>query len=150
MNFTFAAFLALFAIVLRTLYVPRASVVANVAHLIIRFAQALGPPMHRIKESDVKGIETQRLMYRLTTLLEPTYTMNSTLISIKSSAGHDIPVRVYNPPACEISLCPLLVFYHGGGFVIGDTKMYEHITTFVANGAGVIVAAVEYRLGLVP
>jgi acetyl esterase/lipase len=40
-----------------------------------------------------------------------------------------------------------VLFFHGGGFVIGDVPSYEHITTVIADTADVVVAAIEYRLG---
>jgi acetyl esterase len=38
------------------------------------------------------------------------------------------------------------VYYHGGGFVLGDTKMYEHITTSVAANTHATVVFIDYRL----
>ena len=40
---------------------------------------------------------------------------------------------------------PLLVFFHGGGFVIGDLETHDNSCRFLARQAGVRVVAVEYR-----
>ena len=63
------------------------------------------------------------------------------------SAGK-IPVRVYVPNSATIlgALSPVLVYYHGGGFVAGDLNAYDALVRAVANRGGCIVVAVAYRL----
>ena len=58
--------------------------------------------------------------------------------------GGDIPVRVYRPAADG----PLgvLVWYHGGGFVIGDLDTADATARDLAAGAGCVVVSVDYRL----
>jgi acetyl esterase len=58
--------------------------------------------------------------------------------------GGTIGVRVYAPAAP--GPLPALVFYHGGGWVIGDLYTHDGICRAVANAAGCIVASVDYRL----
>lgn len=41
---------------------------------------------------------------------------------------------------------PLLVFIHGGGWVLGLVENYDALCTYLAQTAGVIVASIEYRL----
>ena len=58
--------------------------------------------------------------------------------------GGEITVRVYSPtPATPL---PALVFYHGGGWVIGDLYTHDGICRTLANAAGCVVASVDYRL----
>src|SRR5437867_4796954 len=40
---------------------------------------------------------------------------------------------------------PVIVFLHGGGWVLGDAETYDVFVRQIANGAGVAVAFVEYR-----
>jgi acetyl esterase len=56
----------------------------------------------------------------------------------------DIPVRLY-VPAGDGPL-PVLVWYHGGGWVIGDLDTADAPCRALANRAGVLVASVDYRL----
>jgi acetyl esterase len=58
--------------------------------------------------------------------------------------GVKIPVRIYTPEGG--SALPILIYYHGGGFVIGDCETYDIACRGLANGAGCIVVSVEYRL----
>ncbi|MDQ1375382.1 MAG: acetyl esterase, partial [Actinomycetota bacterium] len=41
---------------------------------------------------------------------------------------------------------PVLVFFHGGGFVIGDLDTHDQVCRQLANGSHAIVVAVDYRL----
>jgi acetyl esterase len=57
----------------------------------------------------------------------------------------DIPVRIYTPSAIDVP-SPCLVYFHGGGWVIGTLDGYDAICTIVANRAGCKVVSVDYRL----
>lgn len=63
--------------------------------------------------------------------------------SIPGPAG-DIPLRVYSP-AGEGPF-GVWVFYHGGGWVIGDLDTHDRECRAICNGAGCIVVSVDYRL----
>jgi acetyl esterase len=62
---------------------------------------------------------------------------------IPGDAG-EIPVRVYTPHA-EQPL-PLLVYFHGGGWVLGGLETHDASCRELANGAGCVVVSVDYRL----
>jgi acetyl esterase len=62
---------------------------------------------------------------------------------IPGPAG-DLPVRVYRP-SNQPGL-PLLVWFHGGGWVIGDLEGSDLSLRKVANRAGSIIVSVDYRL----
>jgi acetyl esterase/lipase len=57
----------------------------------------------------------------------------------------DIPVRIYWPHA-SVEPLPVVVFYHGGGFALGDLDTHEPIARAHAVGAAAIVVSVDYRL----
>jgi len=58
----------------------------------------------------------------------------------------DIPVRIYWPPVTEHDNLPVVVFYHGGGWAIGDLETHDHVARAHAVGAEAIVVSVDYRL----
>ena len=41
---------------------------------------------------------------------------------------------------------PVLVWLHGGGWVLGNTRSYDPICTAIAHAAGVLVLSIDYRL----
>ncbi len=65
--------------------------------------------------------------------------------SIPGPAGK-IPVRIYSPLGAEDGPLPVLVFYQGGGMVIGDLDTHDQICRMLANRAGCKVVSVAYRL----
>jgi len=58
----------------------------------------------------------------------------------------DIPVRVYTPRDAGGEKLPVLVVYHGGGWVIGDLETHDNQCRYLSNEADMIVVAVDYRL----
>jgi acetyl esterase len=58
--------------------------------------------------------------------------------------GGDIPVRVYTP--LGEGPHPVLVFFHGGGFVVLDLDSHDYICMRLAAGATCVVVSVDYRL----
>jgi acetyl esterase len=58
-----------------------------------------------------------------------------------------IPLRLYRPlgTAAETVL-PVLVYYHGGGWVIGDLDTHDTLCRELTNQAGCAVVAVDYRM----
>jgi acetyl esterase len=58
--------------------------------------------------------------------------------------GGDIPVRVYTPSGQPPF--PVVVYFHGGGWVIGSLDSHDGTCRELANGAGSIVVSVDYRL----
>lgn len=60
--------------------------------------------------------------------------------------GPDVPVRLYRPDAVADDERPTIVFYHGGGFVIGDLDTHDVVCRHVTNETGSVVISVDYRL----
>jgi acetyl esterase len=56
----------------------------------------------------------------------------------------DIPVRIYRNAGSEAQ--PVLVWYHGGGWVIGDLESADPTARKLANRSGAVVVSVDYRL----
>jgi acetyl esterase len=57
--------------------------------------------------------------------------------------GGDIPIRVYRPGT---GTRPVIVFFHGGGWAIGDLDSHDALCRSLANATGAVVVAVDYRL----
>ena len=65
----------------------------------------------------------------------------------------DIALRVYRPigagatPTTAGALLPALVYYHGGGWTIGDLDTHDVLCRQLCNGSGAVVVSVDYRMG---
>ncbi len=62
---------------------------------------------------------------------------------IPGPAG-EIPVRIYRPEGAGVK--PVLVFFHGGGWVIGSLDSYDATCRELCVGAGCVVVSIDYRL----
>ena len=58
--------------------------------------------------------------------------------------SHDIPVRIFLPKKNRKT--GALIFFHGGGWVIGDIETYSHICMNMVKTTGLAVYSVDYRL----
>ena len=69
-------------------------------------------------------------------------------VTNRSVPGPDgeIPVRVYRPVRSAAGPRPLVVYYHGGGFVFGYLRMGDWLCGQVASRVGAVVVSVDYRL----
>ena len=69
------------------------------------------------------------------------------------NGDHEVPVRLYFPDEeamkTEMSqglLYPILLFFHGGGWVTDSVENYDRVCSRMAQDTGHIVISVEYRL----
>jgi acetyl esterase len=59
--------------------------------------------------------------------------------------GGDIPLRLYRPVAGKT--LPILVFFHGGGWVVGSIETHDTVCRHLAVRAECAVLSVDYRMG---
>lgn len=57
---------------------------------------------------------------------------------------HNIPVRIFSPKIT--GEFPVLLFFHGGGWVTGNIDSYDRVCTNLARHTGCTVVSVDYRL----
>ena len=65
--------------------------------------------------------------------------------TIPGPAG-PLPVRIYTPTEGSAPY-PVVVYFHGGGWVIGSKEVYDGGARGLAKRTGAIVVSVDYRLG---
>ncbi|MDD4780405.1 MAG: alpha/beta hydrolase [Tissierellia bacterium] len=99
-------------------------------------------------EIDVeKNYKLQRNLVNFTRrhYLKPFYKTWDHKIYLKD---HKIPVRIFSPEAeCELEgKYPILLFFHGGGWVTGNIDSYNKVCTNMARLTNHIVISVDYRL----
>lgn len=63
-----------------------------------------------------------------------------------SGPNGDIPLRSYTPPGSGDGPLPVLIFFHGGGFVIGNLDTHDGLCRVLCRESGARVIAVDYRL----
>ncbi|MGO2683985.1 MAG: alpha/beta hydrolase [Microbacterium sp.] len=67
-------------------------------------------------------------------------------ISIPTRDG-SIPARVYTPRGGTLTTPPgVLVYFHGGGWVVGSLDTADSVCATIAKTTGMVVVSVDYRL----
>lgn len=92
--------------------------------------------------SEMKVEEVRKLMDE-NPVLEPKEEINREKDGTIELKDRKIPYRMYFP---DDSPSPLILYFHGGGFVFGTIQSHENICRRLANSSGCRVMSVEYRL----
>jgi len=108
------------------------------------FQEAGRPPYETLTPAEARAYYLQA---RLVTNPEPPELKSVAPLSIPSPAGA-IPARIYTPMKLRDAngLAPCLVFFHGGGWVIGDLDSHDVVCRKLAHEGELIVISVDYRL----
>lgn len=64
-------------------------------------------------------------------------------VKVSSHIVSNVNIKVYSPDGAEKK--PVILYYHGGGWVIGSIKAYDRILRYISFNSGCIVVAIEYR-----
>lgn len=60
--------------------------------------------------------------------------------------GRTIPARLYDPVPRDKDVRPVILYFHGGGWMLGDLQTHHSLCAEIAAQTGVSVIAVDYRL----
>ncbi|MEY2403710.1 MAG: acetyl esterase, partial [Acidimicrobiaceae bacterium] len=104
--------------------------------MLDQMAAAGGPTLREA------GPEQGRQMLEMLALLEgdPVDVARAESVTVNDN----IPARAY--AATTGTPLPILVWYHGGGFVIGSLETADRISRKLAVGTGALVISIDYRL----
>ena len=114
----------------------------QVAAFLQRVADLNAPPIYTLTPE-----QARRAVPQITQPAESVATVENRRID---GPNGEIPVRIYTPYSAVQQAgrgpVPLFVFYHGGGWIVGDLDSYEHLSRTIANAFDCIVVSVDYRL----
>ncbi|MGJ7545407.1 alpha/beta hydrolase [Variovorax sp. LT1R16] len=98
------------------------------------------PPTHTLSPAEARAAYRERRGF--------TQPDAPDVAEVRDLQAEGIPLRLYRPlgSAADAAL-PVLVYFHGGGWVIGDLETHDVLCRGLANGAGCAVVAVDYRMG---
>jgi acetyl esterase len=116
----------------------------DAAAVLQAFRDAGRPPYETLTPPEARAYY---LAARLVTNPEPPEMAEVEPLAIPGPAGN-IPARIYKPNTLRRSdgVSPGLVFYHGGGWVIGDLETHDVVCRTLASEGEMIVIAIDYRL----
>ncbi len=66
------------------------------------------------------------------------------LAQVSDDLANEVPIRIYRP-SLDADL-PCLLYFHGGGWVIGDLDTHDSPCRLLAKKTGCVVISVDYRL----
>jgi len=107
---------------------------------ILEQAAALGLPAYH----ELSPAKARQQMLDLTPALDPLLTVERVENRSIPGPGGEIPLRLYYP-AGEPPFATL-VYFHGGGWVIGDLDTHHGLCHALAKTSGCLIVAVDYRL----
>ncbi len=97
------------------------------------------PPLHTLSAAEAR----QAFLKLRAAVAEPTQ-ISEVTDSTVPVAGREVPVRIYRPNT-QPDL-PVLVWLHGGGWVLGDLESADLVCRDLCHYSGFVVVSVDYRL----
>lgn len=95
------------------------------------------PPTHTLSPIEARRMYRERRAY--------TQPAAPAVAQVQELMAGTIPLRMYRPVEGSAPL-PALVYFHGGGWVIGDLDTHDTLCRQLANASGCVIVAVDYRL----
>ncbi|MBM4418451.1 MAG: alpha/beta hydrolase [Chloroflexi bacterium] len=110
------------------------------ARAVLEAAAALGQPP--LEETTPEEARRNFILRRQSAAAAPRPVREVSDGTVPGPAG-DIPIRVYRPAE---GVLPALVYFHGGGWVIGNLDTHDGTCRDLAAASGCAVISVDYRL----
>ena len=112
----------------------------KMASVVERMARAGHPPLDRqtpeeAKASYEKGADVLEVPKPELARIED--------FIIAARDGHAIPARLYAPSSAVL---PVLIYFHGGGFTVGNIRTHDTLCRVLSIKSGCAVISVDYRL----
>ncbi len=112
---------------------------SDTAQLLKNLAAQAGPKLHEMPLAEARAA-----VRALTQYLDLPCTDACITRDLPPSGDLSVPVRLYSPSADTTG--PVIVFVHGGGFVLGDLDTYDALCRYVSVRTGLRIVAPDYRL----
>lgn len=100
------------------------------------------PPVHTLTPAEARRLYRERRSF---TQPEPPALAEVRELSMPGPGG-PVPLRLYRPRTGAARALPLLVYFHGGGWTIGDLDTHDVLCRQLALAADCAILSVDYRL----
>ncbi len=110
------------------------------AALIQLMADRQVPPTHTLSPAEARRMYLERRFYS-----QPKPPPVGSVQNLATPGG--VPLRLYKPEGSGADPLPLLIYFHGGGWTMGDLDTHDVLCRQLCLGAGVAVVSVDYRMG---
>ena len=109
--------------------------------LLAQIRDGGGKPLYEQTIDEVRATVTASSEMLAGTLVEVGSIVDRTI----EVAGRSIPLRIYTPSGEQRGPIPVVMFFHGGGFVAGSLDTHAPAARYLCQNANAIVVAVGYR-----
>ncbi|MBL8851551.1 MAG: alpha/beta hydrolase [Planctomycetaceae bacterium] len=103
-----------------------------------KLERANAPQMHSLSVEDARALVVKLRMPR-----EPGVEVSNRVIP---GPGGDLPIRIYAPDGSQAAPLPVVLYFHGGGWVVGSISSHDALCRRLCSRSGCILISVEYRL----
>lgn len=104
---------------------------------VLSFIHSL-PPVYELELETVRKHRSNPYEHEIA---EDVVKQNITIPSEK----HELAARIYRPNN-QSQVLPALIYFHGGGFVLGDIESYDKLLEQLCSQSQIVIISVEYRL----
>ncbi|MEJ8850921.1 alpha/beta hydrolase [Variovorax rhizosphaerae] len=118
----------------------KAALTPKMAGVVERMARAGHPPLNAMTPDEAKAAYEKGAGV-LEVPKPPLARIED--FAVPARDGHPIPARLYAPSA---EVLPVLVYFHGGGFTVGNIRTHDTLCRVLSRDAGCAVVSVDYRL----
>ena len=108
--------------------------------MLAELARSEAPPLSGMTPTEAR--EMYRAMQSVQNIIELPHVADLTL----PGPDGEIPCRVFHPETGSDKPLPCVLYFHGGGWVIGDLNTHDHVCRSLAKTSGCILLSVDYRL----
>jgi acetyl esterase len=110
------------------------------AALLAQMHAAGGKPLYEMTVEEVRATVSGSAV-----LAGPRIEVGAASDRTLTTRAGDVRVRVYTPSGAHRDPLPLIVFFHGGGFVAGDLDSGDATARYLCQNSDAIVVSVDYR-----
>jgi len=116
-------------------------------HFLAAYYSLKNPPLHTLGAVEARKVYASRPKHLAPPWVELHKVTDLTITTDQDTGANitPIPLRIYTPVASTTPL-PMLIFYHGGGMVIGSVDGYDTLCRQLATQSSCIIISVDYRL----
>ena len=98
------------------------------------------PPTHTLPPAEARRFYLERRFFSQPDPAE--------VAKVAALDADGVPLRLYRPRGSDAATAlPVLVYFHGGGWVIGDLDTHDSLCRQLCNASGCAIVAVDYRMG---
>lgn len=103
-----------------------------------KLKRSRAPLMHQLSVEEARGLVVPLRVPR-----EPDVTVANRVIP---GPGGDLPLRIYTPQQAGSAPSPVVVYFHGGGWVVGSIASHDALCRRMCSRSGCVFLSVDYRL----